>query len=1217
MLSVHTSLRQLVTQQSKSVLASPYLVSILDDEQAFRDYVNKPIKLVLRQMLNDGAIAQLLDIGQWGAEAEQLMCDYEARCVKPAEQVRYAFQCLAFAAGWMAEVDLPQEEESEEAMCEVVYSDGTELAPILDDVMGQPVVDYIPRGSDSKIGTVCPINMVSPTYQHLDTIARQNGSVADYVVRELALNGPEQLEKMLAGEQIDTVAMAIHELKKGRGFIAGLGTGTGKGRICAAIIHWARLQGKVPVVVTEKSMLFSDLYRDLSDIGYAEYRPFILNRDSEARVSDANGKVVYGLPSKSDLDYLRDMRALPEGYDFLLLTYSQMNRGEGGKNWKYDSVLQIIRQSYLILDESHNAVGTSSHTGQFFLKAVKEAKGTLFASATYSKRPDTMPLYALTTSIGAANIPPDQLIDIVAHGGPVLQEQLASGLTESGSLIRCQRDTRGILRELRTISRPDDLERLRRNYNDIVEIILDIYDFQKRFIAPFLASIDKEKELRKCAQVPDNELFNSKSIRIDYARFSSRMAPTIAMLLFAIKSHEAVKATLEAIAHGERPVVVIQHTLESQLDTLVDVGGKLDTLEFAQILKRSLNAMFHYAIVGNTVTTVGKKSKVLNSYRSEGFFTLDTLTTFHGNWQASSAYHFIIDKIDRTRTGLPISPIDYFISEVTQQGYSVGEMTQRQSFLRISDDRCSAVRMTRQKVDKKQMALDFNSGMLDVLLVNQVAGTGISLHASERFADPRPRCMITWEQMNSADRMLQMEGRTERTGQLHHCHYVQLAAPIPSEQRYLMMNEKKMRSLMSLVTASQQTDSQVVDFLNAYGSRVVKDYLQDNPQIEELFPDLTENIEARSTSDALVNDFIRAMALLRCEEQEAILSELTQRYQSLIEYLDENGENDLEAKVLPLKAKLINRMVFLHGEPDAVSVFARESYLNECEVDVLKKIMTRAEIEETMRPLTPPSTVRLLLKEAEEKKVASIREHYKKLQQLANEKLKEIRDAQRTDPAARYTPRRIEELMEQANNDAARDKQIVKVHAEYKNIDQLASLFRVGEAVGIPQALVDGGELEDRQFQDFVSVGLFLGFKLAAGKATRSTIKAVFAVCDSRRKMEIPLTESYRLHTIRKQTDLSVTRDRLRGISLQTWDTKRPLQNRERVYIVTGNLLPAIARCKQFGLDLKDDKSRRLAQMRMRGRLIRYSDDKGHLLSGYLMPRMFRPWQKGTGVATR
>ena len=1212
MLSVHTSLQQLVQRQGRQILASPYLVSILDDEQAFRIFANKAIKLVLRQMLYDGVIERLLEIGCWNAEAEALMKDYQSSCVKPEAQVRYSFESIAYAAGWFSNVQMPQDEAN--ASGHIVYSNGMESAPILDEVMGQPVVDYVPRGSDNKIGTVCPINMISPTYQHLDTIARQHGSVADYVMRELQVDGISRLEEMLSGEQIDTVAMAIHEMKKGRGFIAGLGTGTGKGRICASMIHWARKQGKIPVFVTEKSLLFSDLYRDLSDIGFGDYRPFILNRDTEAKISDANGKVVYGFPSKKDLDYFRDMRSLPDGYDFLMLTYSQMNRGEGGKNWKYDSVLQIIRQSYLILDESHNAAGTTSHIGQFFLKAVKEAKGTLFASATYSKRPDTMPLYALTTSIGAANIPSEQLIDIVAHGGPVLQEQLASGLTESGSLIRCQRDTRGIVRELRTIDDPVEISRIHRNYNEVVEVILDIYDFQKRFITPFLNSIDKEQELRKNANVPSHEQFNSRSIRIDYARFSARMAPTIQMLLFAIKSEEAVKTTLEAINAGEKPVVVIQHTLESQLDSLVPIGGTLDSLEFAQVLKRCLNAMFHYAIVGNTVIGAGKKKTILNSYRSEGHFTLNTLTSFFGNREAVAAYHFIVEKINKTHTGLPISPIDFFIHEINRHGYSVGEMTQRQSFLCFGSNSCAAVRVLRPKFDKKQMALEFNSGQLDVLIVNQVAGTGISLHASEKFLDSRPRCMITWEQMASADRMLQMEGRTERTGQLHHCRYVQLSAPIPSEQRFLMMNEKKMRSLMSLVTASQQTDSQVVDILNPYGSRVVKDYLQDNPQMEELFPDLTENINERCGTDALVNDFVRALALLRCEEQEAMLSDVTQRYHSLIEYLDENGENELEAKVLPLKASLLSRMTFLAGQPDAVSVFARESYLNECEVDVLKKIMTKSEIDETMFHLLTPTKVTNMLKEVEVSKVEAVQEHYRQLKQLAQSKLVELRAAQRADPSVKYTPRRIQELMDQANNDQARDKQILKVHADILNIRKLIGLFKKGEAVGIPQALVEGGELEDRKFQDFVSVGLFLGYKVVGGKATRSTIKAVFAVCDSRRKMEIPLTEKERLLTIRKQSDLRVTQERLRGISLATWDAKRPTQNRERVYIVTGNLLPAIARCQKYGLDLQDAKAKRFAQMRMHGRLIRYSDDQGHLLSGYLLPRMFRPIRNLAGV---
>lgn len=92
------------------------------------------------------------------------------------------------------------------------------------------------------------------------------------------------------------------------------------------LLKWATLQSNRPVFVTEKSVLFNDLFRDLFDVGYGDLRPFILNTDKEAKISDANGNIIYNLPDEMEMNEFRDTKKLPAGYDFLLLTYSQLSR---------------------------------------------------------------------------------------------------------------------------------------------------------------------------------------------------------------------------------------------------------------------------------------------------------------------------------------------------------------------------------------------------------------------------------------------------------------------------------------------------------------------------------------------------------------------------------------------------------------------------------------------------------------------------------------------------------------------------------------------------------------------------------------------------------------------------------------------------------------------------------------------------------------------------
>ena len=112
---------------------------------------------------------------------------------------------------------------------------------------------------------------------------------------------------------------------------------------------------------------------------------------------------------------------------------------------------------------------------------------------------------------------------------------------------------------------------------------------------------------------------------------------------------------------------------------------------------------------------------------------------------------------------------------------------------------------------------------------------------------------------------------------------------------------------------------------------------------------------------------------------------------------------------------------------------------------------------------------------------------------------------------------------------------------------------------------------------------------------------------DGRRKLEIPFTEQAILSTISRQTSLDVFRRRVRGFDLKQWDSIRPKRTREIAYVVTGNILQGIAQARRFGENLRDHQQRLLAQSKGHGHLVTYSDDRGALRHGYLMPRIFRP----------
>ncbi len=1069
-------------------------------------------------------------------------------------------------------------------------------------------VTYQPYSMGGRIGTMIPTGMADAVESVLQEIEQEKGPVDQWVRQQLGFYTVEELQRVLSAEQIDGVAMAIFQMGRGRGFILGDMTGVGKGRQLAALIKWSLLKGRTPVYVTERSLLFSDMYRDLNDIGCGFLRPFILNADREAKVTDQKGNVVYDLPSRTEMEHFRLRGTLPQGYDFLMLTYSQLMRRESA-NWKVARVRDFIKGTYLLMDECHNASGDSSNVGRFFREAVQQARGVCYSSATYAKYPSSMPLYALKTAIGDAKIGAEQLIEIVEHGGPILQEELAKGLTESGCMTRRERDMSGVVRELRINSDEDAVALCRRRYDAVIEIVQDLYDFQERFIEPYLNTIDAEEVLRQKCGLDALMPLADGSVKVVYDRFSKRMTPIVQQLLMSTKADDAVDAALDVLRSGKKPIVQINHTMEAQLASLAKVGDQLPSAEFALALHKSLSSMFCYSVTGSGKKALNvRKNERSPHYKCDDVISISELDAAFPSGEAREAYGSIRRRIDQTLTGLPLSPIDYFVKRIEQAGYSVGVLTQRHLGLQLHDGDNGATCVKCKSSDKKRLAADFNNGRLDVLLGNRMMSTGISLHNSPEFDDTRQRVVITWELQDCADRQTQFDGRADRTGQLDHCHYITLSSPIPAEQRFLMMNECRQRSLNANVTANQKTDSPYENILNRYGSRVVREYLLDHPEMASFIPDMPENISDEEHSD-LVRIFMISLALMNCHDQEMMLDEVMQRYHDLLDYLNENGENELEAKVMPLRATLLHRQVFAAGKDrnEAKSVFEQDAWLDEIEVDVLRKPMTALEIERMQQTLAFGMMVNKRLDEAKEEKVKNILKRYKQLRLVAARKLAELTRYTAPGSQANYTPKRLEALRHQAYDMGAQERQIAKVEDDFRDIKRELKMFVPGQVVGIPMSLFADGVIEDAKMIDFVSIGIFLGYRLASGRLSRSNIKAVFAVNDGRRKLEIPLTEQAIISTIRRQTSLDIFRQRVYGFNLKLWDSIRPKRTREIAYVVTGNILQGIAQARRFGENVRDHRQRLLAQSKGHGHLVTYSDDRGTLRHGYLMPRIFRP----------
>ena len=1086
-------------------------------------------------------------------------------------------------------------------------------------------LSYIQHSQAFSLQSVAPAAMVEAMDRTLTKIEQEHGAIDEFVRKELGYDTIEEAHNALAAEQMDSVAMAIYQMSQGEtdaegnrtggAFIIGDQTGIGKGRQMAALIRWAVKNGKKPIFMTEKAHLFSDIYRDLVDVGSGNLRPFIFN--SDGAMTDANGNKVYEPASKSEFEKIAKDGVLPNGYDFAVLTYSQVNTGDdvsraeahkGTKkrenakkprpDIKASLVRQLARDNYLFLDESQNAAG-DSNAGAYMQSILKSAKGVTFASATFAKRPDTMPIYALRTAMSQANLGEGKsLIGIIAKGGVTLQEIMSRAMTEAGQYVRRERDMRDVRTDWVTVEEPELVDKTRKAYDAAIRAFNDIISFQHLFIEPYIESVSASIAVMAGSASTKK---GTKDFGVNNPPFVSKTYNYTKQILFALKAQPVVDRVVREIEEGKHPVIAVESTMESFIKEYpAGTHLKGSDITFAKSLLRGLDAIMQY-----TVTIDGE-----DSHRRIDPSELGT--------RGEEAYYELQNRIRESAADISISPLDYLISELKGKGYRVGELTGREFFLEYGSNGSATIRK-RGKVDKKKLQRDFNSGALDVLIVNKSGSTGISLHASSRFADQRQRTMIIAQPLSDINDYMQMIGRIDRTGQVHRGYYVNLALPVPAETRFNMMLATKLKSLNANTTTSQESESSSVDapdLLNKYGSQVFVEYLRDNPEIymklgEPLKKGMGEKVRAEDLDEYTPkeDDALRLsgrVALLSTKEQDEFYKAVIQRYNDLIQYLDEIGANDLKITVMPLKAKTLERNVTSKGiDPSGENPFARDAYVERVEMDVLRKPMSAKEVQRAIANLNegedPGERVKTLIRMVETAtngKLEAEEARWNHAKEKAEADIKEKVDrinasTKRTDQEKRDAIEAVQSEVRQKVEET-HQRYYEKILREQQMLRNRLKMFQAGRSYFVPI------DTEAGRMAMFYSPAIFCGFKVGKDRITPSTSFAVFATLDGRQRVQVKFTDENLLQTIRNYTESNY--DAAQSTTLDNWDASVPKETREEGYIMGGNILQAIA-------DSEDEYGR------FPGQLVSYTDYEGGVHDGILMPRGWEPAQlRSSGV---
>jgi hypothetical protein len=715
---------------------------------------------------------------------------------------------------------------------------------------------YVTASTCASLGVQVPTKLAYETNYAINKFVLGDIDTTNFVRRELKYKSRIAVCDAFAAEQVDAIALAITQMKEKKGFILGDMAGIGKGRVCAGILRYARVNNLTPVFMTFNAALFSDMYNDFKDIGGIDEEgnlpnPFIFNSDGDIQ-EEADGSTRTAIEAKPTKEVVKLCKTnrMPNGLDCVFLTYSQLSQDTSNdKNEnaivKYDFLKSIAPNAIFALDESHKGAGTGN-IAENIGSLIANSYGTIFASATYAKSPKSMLMYIPKTDIRDSKITPTTIVDAVRENGEAVQEYVASLLVKSGQMIRRERsydgcdidyDYIGLDKKEDVFSKYDKVMSL---YNDIEKFVDgNIYqDAAKKCIQRYAAEnkieVVYDKKPTKKEEKDDWDRQNKDKFKATHnttTTLKGRFQWT-QNLLFSLKADAVADETIKILKtqkevlfneNGKefkkqtnyKPIVSVRNTAESSLRELGYKAGDIipkDDNDYSKTLIRVAQSVLSGKLTFSSAVADEKGNKkeiVIEEATIE-------MTDFA---DGGLSYQKLKTELSNVISGIPISPIDHIMFKIKDSfreswdlGYSanpqyqVEEITKRSLMVspryytegekkgkRFEDG--SFIVMNMPKATTKEKVARFNRGDTDVIILNTAGSTGLSMHSKINFYDRRPRIMLIHQVELDVNVEVQKRGRIFRTGQVNLPAYKYMVSVVPIEIRSLLMLKRKLRSL--------------------------------------------------------------------------------------------------------------------------------------------------------------------------------------------------------------------------------------------------------------------------------------------------------------------------------------------------------------------------------------------------------------------------------------
>jgi hypothetical protein len=434
----------------------------------------------------------------------------------------------------------------------------------------------------------------------------------------------------------------------------------------------------------------------------------------DVKIKNKQGDILYEVSAAEAKNFVtsNSLDAKYRTNGLMLMLYTTLQRGfmseNGAVQPKGKFVIDKSAGRIIILDEAHNAAGQSNRF-RIMSMLLRQAKYVSYVSATWAKRPDNMPIYAVRTAIKDSFLSTGQIINAFQNGGLALQEAVSSNLVQDGQLIRREKEIEGepiYYTEndktdvgLNQISKLNDVASTWSQITDTLDKFYQDFRKKRERINPEIEGIE-EKEARR---------------RFKFAgKVNRQLFLVFNYFLLSLKVRQTANESIKQLKEGRKVVLAVANTLESAFSNIkrdylnnvgYEVGDRVPN-DFAELMKYLFSYILKIKYNGIVINDRGQQEEAdisvnlweFDPQKSTGNENLDMLC-------ASLKYEWV-DRVNALieqvqAFNLPLSPIDQIKSLIQAEGFSVDEITGRTKMLEFFDgDYEYGILTKRNKSDK-------------------------------------------------------------------------------------------------------------------------------------------------------------------------------------------------------------------------------------------------------------------------------------------------------------------------------------------------------------------------------------------------------------------------------------------------------------------------------------------------------------------------------------